>query len=179
VFFFFLMHQYIVIGRHKPKAEEPNPALYRIKVFAPNAVIARSRFWYYMSKLHKVKRATGEIVETHEVFEANPNHIKNYGFWIRYDSRTGTHNMYKEYRDVTLTAAVKKMYADLASRHRARSSSIHIIRTAIVKASDCRRATSQQFHDSSIKFRLLHRIPRASDKAHKSIFKAKRPSTFF
>jgi large subunit ribosomal protein L18Ae len=43
------------------------------------------------------------------VFEKNPNTIKNFGMWIRYDSRSGTHNMYKEYRDCTVNGAVEKM----------------------------------------------------------------------
>jgi len=151
-----------------------------MKLFAENGVVARSRFWYYLSRLHKVKRTTGEILETREIFERNPNNVKNFGFWLRYDSRTGTHNMYKEYRDTTLTGAVKKMYCEMASRHRARRSSIHIVRTAVVKASAVKRANTQQFTNSNqIKFRLLHRVPRPSDKAHKAIFKAKAPSTFF
>lgn len=87
--------------------------------------------------------------------------------------------MYKEYRDVTLTGAVKKMYADLASRHRARRSSIQIVKTAVVKAADTKRAYTQQFHTNDIKFRLLHRINRPSAKEFRSTFKATRPVTFF
>jgi len=173
------MHHYLIVGRVRPTERRPNPTIYRMKLFAANAVVARSRFWYYLSRLHKVKPTTGEILETHEIFEKNPNHVKNFGFWIRYDSRTGTHNMYKEFRDTTLTGAVKKMYAELAARHRARHSSIHIIRTAVVKAADVKRANTQQFIGGNLKFRLLHRVPRSSDKAHKSIFKAQAPSTFF
>ena len=37
--------------------------------------------------------------------------MKNYGIWLRYDSRSGTHNMYKEYRDVSLDGAVQQMCA--------------------------------------------------------------------
>ncbi|KAI7724561.1 hypothetical protein M8C21_030440, partial [Ambrosia artemisiifolia] len=29
----------------------------------------------------------------------NPTTIKNYGIWLRYQSRTGYHNMYKEYKE--------------------------------------------------------------------------------
>ena len=35
--------------------------------------------------------------------------IKNYGITIRYNSRSGTHNMYKEYRSVSLCDAVDQM----------------------------------------------------------------------
>jgi len=174
-----IMHHYLIIGRPRPNVSHPNPTIYRMKIFAENAVTARSRFWYYLSRLHKVKKATGEVLETHEIFEKNPNNVKNFGFWIRYDSRTGTHNMYKEYRDTTLTGAVKKMYAEMASRHRARRPSIHIVRTAQVKAADVKRTNTQQFVTQNIKFRILHRVPRSSDKSHKSIFKHKAPTTFF
>ena len=173
------IHQYEVVGRHKVTEKMPNPKVYRMKLFAPNTVVARSRFWYYLSLLKKVKRANGEIVGVNEIFEKNPNHIKNFGMWIRYDSRSGTHNMYKEYRDVTLNGAVEQMYSELASRHRARTSSIQIVRTAELKASDCKRARVTQFHDNDIKFRLCHRIPRASSKQFKKTFKSTRPATFF
>jgi len=173
------MRQFLIIGRHKPTEAAPVQPVYRMKIFAPNSVIARSRFWYYMSLLKKVKKANGEIVEMHEVFEKNPNYIKNFGFWIRYDSRSYTHNMYKEYRDVTLTGAVKKMYADMASRHRARRSSIQIVKTAVVAAKDTKRANTQQFHDNNLRFRLLHRINRPSSRTFRSTFKAQRPCSFF
>jgi len=176
-----VMHEYVIYGRRKPTEKYPEEEcpVYRMRLFAPDSVIARSRFWYYLSLLKKVKKANGEIVSVHEIYEKNANYVKNFGFWIRYDSRSGTHNMYKEYRDVSLVGAVKKMYADLASRHRARRSSIQIIRTAVVAAKDTRRASTQQFHDPHLKFKLLHRVPRASSKTYRKTFTAQRPNTFF
>jgi len=41
-----------------------------------------------------------------QVYEKKPLTIKNFGIWLRYDSRSGTHNMYREYRDLTTGAAV-------------------------------------------------------------------------
>jgi hypothetical protein len=76
------MHQYVVVGRHKVKLRfflslcygllqvddaNPNPKVYRMKLFASNSVIARSRFWYYMKLLRKVKRQNGEIISVNEV----------------------------------------------------------------------------------------------------------------
>lgn len=54
--------EYQVIGRHLPTGDVPNPKLYRMRIFAPNEVVAKSRFWYYLRQLHKVKKASGEIV---------------------------------------------------------------------------------------------------------------------
>ena len=52
--------------------------------------------------------------------------VKNFGIWLRYDSRSGTHNMYKEFRDLSRADAVKSLYQDMAARHRARFRSIHV-----------------------------------------------------
>merc|ERR1712000_173715 len=158
------MKQFEVTGRRKPSETEPEPTIFRMKIFAPNTVMAKSRFWYYLSLLKKIKRANGEILETHELFEKNPNTVKNFGIWIRYDSRSGTTNMYKEYRDTTLTGAINQMYTEMASRHRARRSVVQIIRTAVVPAKACKRENTLQFHNSKIRFRLLHRIPRKPKK---------------
>ncbi|DBA04875.1 TPA: hypothetical protein N0F65_006877 [Lagenidium giganteum] len=110
--------------------------------------------------------------------EKNKRIVKNYGIWIRYNSRSGTHNMYKEYRDLTLCGAVEQMYAELAGRHRARPRSIQIMRTAILAAKDTKKVNVQQFHDSKIKFPLSHRLPRPANKNQRTTFKASRPCTF-
>ena len=41
-----------------------------------------------------------------QVHEKTPLKVKNFGIWLRYDSRSGTHNMYREYRDLTTSGAV-------------------------------------------------------------------------
>ena len=61
-----------------------------------------------------------------QISEKHPLKVKNFGLWIRYDSRSGTHNMYKEYREMSRTAAVESLYSDMAARHRARFRSIHV-----------------------------------------------------
>ena len=49
-----------------------------------------------------------------QIHEKKPTTIKNFGVWVRYQSRTGYHNMYKEYRDTTLNGAVEQLYQVLA-----------------------------------------------------------------
>ncbi len=56
-----------MIGRHLPTEGNPTPSLYRMRIFAPNVVIAKSRFWYFLRGLRKVKKATGEIVSVNVV----------------------------------------------------------------------------------------------------------------
>jgi large subunit ribosomal protein L18Ae len=69
-----------------------------------------------------------------QIFERNPTTVKNYGIWVRYQSRTGYHNSYKEYRDTTLNGAVEQMYQEMGSRHRVRAPCLQIIKTATITA---------------------------------------------
>merc|ERR1711977_490052 len=78
--------EYQVIGRHLPSEANPAPKLYRMRIFAPNTVVAKSRFWYFLMKLRKVKKANGEIVSLNVIHEKRPMKVKNFGIWIRYDS---------------------------------------------------------------------------------------------
>lgn len=61
------LNEYQVIGRHLPTETNPTPKLYRMRIFAPNTVVAKSRFWYFLMKLRKVKKANGEIVSLNVV----------------------------------------------------------------------------------------------------------------
>ena len=56
-----------------------------------------------------MKKANGQILSVSEIFQRHPTTIKNFGIWVRFQSRTGYHNMYKEYRDVTLNGAVEQV----------------------------------------------------------------------
>ena len=100
----------------------------------------------------------------HQIHEKRPLKVKNFGIWIRYDSRSGTHNMYKEYREMSRTDAVEAMYQDMAARHRSRFRSIHVrpsststkyqisILTLLCRFSkllSLRRATTSSDHTSS------------------------------
>lgn len=38
-----------------------------MRIFAPNTVVAKSRFWYFLAKLRKVKKANGEVVSLNQV----------------------------------------------------------------------------------------------------------------
>lgn len=168
------MIEYQVIGRKLPSEQDAAPQLYKMRIFAPNEVVAKSRFWYFLRQLKKVKKANGEIVNCSIITEKKPLKVKTLGVWLRYDSRSGTHNMYKEYRGMSRAEAVKLCYMDLAARHRVRFRSIQIIRVAEVAAADVRRPYIKQLLDSKIKFPLPHNVERA----FKPIFAGKRPSTF-
>ncbi len=148
-----------------------------IQVFAENRVNAVSKFWYLIHQMRKMKKSTGEILDVNEIRGKNCRIIKHYGVWLRYDSRSGTHNMYREYRDLTLCGAIDQLYSEMAGRHRVRPRSIQIMKTGIVAAKDTKRAHVQQFQKSNIKFPLPHRILRAPAKKYRATFLAKRPCT--
>ncbi|KAH7441905.1 hypothetical protein KP509_03G061300 [Ceratopteris richardii] len=174
----FRFHQYQVVGRALPTATDEQPKIYRMKLWATNEVRAKSKFWYFLRKLKKVKKSHGQILAINEIFEKKPTTIKNYGIWVRYQSRTGYHNMYKEYRDTTLNGAVEQMYDEMASRHRVRAPCIQIIKTATVHSKLCKRENTKQFHDSTIKFPLTHHKIRPPTRKLKTTYKASRPNTF-
>ena len=113
-----------------------------------------------------------------EIFERRPNHVKTFGIVLRYQSRTGNHNMYKEYRDVSLNGAVSQLHAEMAGNHRASPDTISIIITAVLnKKKEIRRPRSLQFR-GSIKFPILRTTTRASHRRYHSVFRATRPNTF-
>ena len=103
--------------------------------------------------------------------------MKNFGIWFRYESRTGTHNAYKEFRELKLADAINTCYQDMAGRSRAKAVAIQILKTAEVKPEDCKRTIVKQFHSQSIRFPLPHRVAK-TPKAFKTTFKASRPTTF-
>merc|ERR1711959_459853 len=134
--------QYEVVGRHVPTERDPNPKAYRIKLFSKNEANAKSRFWYFIRRVVKMKKAHGEILQIREIFEKHPSKVS------------------KEYRALTVNDAIGQMYQEMAGRHRARFSSIHVIKAKEVAASECLRANTKQYLNASIKFPLPHRVPR-------------------
>ena len=173
--------QYQVIGRFVPNAkygeDSPQCKVYRMNLFAKNKVVARSRFWYFMGRLCRVKKANGQIVSVSQIFEKSPERVKNFGIWFRYESRTGTHNAYKEYREMALTDAINACYMDMAGRSRAKQVAIQILKTAELTPSECKRPLITQYLNQKIKFPPPHRVAK-TPKEFKSTFKASLPSTF-
>ena len=63
--------QYQVVGRFVPNEKYPEDSamckVYRMNLFAKNKVVARSRFWYFMKRLCRVKKANGQIISVSQV----------------------------------------------------------------------------------------------------------------
>ena len=56
------LSEYTIVGRKLPSKEVKNPPLFKMTIFAPNTVVAKSRFWYFLSQLKKIKKSQGEVV---------------------------------------------------------------------------------------------------------------------
>merc|ERR1711920_885320 len=168
--------QYQVVGRHVPTEAKPDPPLFRMKMWAKDTVKAKSKFWYFLTKLRKVKKSNGQLIAINEITDRSPTTVSNYAIWIRYQSRTGFHNMYKEYRDTTLNGAVEQMYQEMASRHRVRLPCIQIIKTAAIEDDKCKRLGTTQFHDEKIAFPIMKKIMRPPSKSQRTVFKYTRPT---
>ena len=88
-----------------------------MRIFAADSVVAKSRFWYYLRKLNKVKRAHGEILACTEVniinlqqlHPRNPTKVKFFGIVTTYKSKFGHHTSYKEFRATNENTAVSQL----------------------------------------------------------------------
>merc|ERR1719502_82100 len=130
----------------------------------------------YQKRLRATK-ANGQIISVSQIYEKTPQKVKNFGVWFRYESRTGSHNAYKEYRELALTDAINALYQDMAGRSRAKAGAIQILKTAELTPEECKRPIIKQFHSKKIKFPLPHRVAKIP-KEFKTTFKASRPTTF-
>ena len=173
------INQYLVMGRKTPTEQDPSPKVYALRLFAPNEVVAKSKFWYHLRRQLKTKSAQGQILSVNQIFERRPNHVKTYGIVLRYQSRTGIHNMYKEFRDISLNGAVSQLHMEMAGNHRASRDTISIIRTAVLSSKDdLRRGKTHLFRDNGLKFPITRTVARASQARYRAIFKGSKPRTF-
>ena len=133
---------------------------------------------YFLSRLKKVKKANGQIIACNEIFEEDVTSLKNYGVWIRYQSRTGFHNAYKEYREVSMNKAVDALYEEMASRHRVRAPCLQIIKIAQVADEDVKRDNTIQFlgRKEPVSFPVVNKVLRPDAKSQKTTFKYSRPN---
>ena len=161
-----------------------------MRVFARDQVLARSKFWYFMKRQHKVRKIQGEIVSTSEIHERNASAVRNYGIYFRYLTRTDTVNMYKEFRSNTLCNAVSQLYNELAGKHSGRAETVQIIRTRVVNkmavpgstfdVPTLARGNTIAFtkKGGEARFPVTDRRKRAPYADLKSTFKANRPTLF-
>eukprot|EP01083_Nonionella_stella_P042458 114669_1 len=170
------LRYYVVVGRAKPTKTNPEPKIYRLKVFARNDVRAKSKFWYHIANFDRLKRANGQILAVHRILDPEPLRVKNFGFWLKYQSRSGIHNMYREYRALTVEVAAQKLFDDMAGRHKAKAANIHIIDVREISDHEVKRDKIKQFLTPGLKFKNPFKVPRAATRRQFRVF-TKRPIT--
>ena len=152
----FLKH-FQVVGRETPTPKNPCPTVYKYEVFAPNFVVAQSRFWKLMRERNKVKQVNGDILSCTTVKDKKIK-ARTYNVdMVYYSQRCGYTHMSKEYRDVSKAGAVSQAYNDLASRHRARYHNIDIAAVKSIAAKDVKRVAIRQYLNKNLSFPLMRK----------------------
>lgn len=171
-----MLSKYIVFGRRLPNERIPSPEVYKMTIYAKNEIAANSRFWYHLNILKKIKKTKGEIVLCKRV-EEDDTHVKNFGVVLRFRSRVGQHNMYREVRETTSARAVEKIYADLAGQCRTRALDIQIINVnEITNPEDLRREKTIIFNDANVAFPHPFPLAHAKRSARVKPFQTRRPT---
>ena len=173
--------QFLVFGRALPTDKNPNPAVIVVKVIAPNEAVARSRFWKLNKRDHKLKRSHGEVLKIQEVHDKTKTITKNFGIFLKYRSHTGVHNMFKEYRDVSMKGAIDQMYNEIAGNYKASSERVDIVKTVELKKEELkiRNPRCLQWVDTeSIQYPLWRKTARPTHVKYASHFAKRRPVIF-
>lgn len=101
---------FLIVGRKKVKEDtESDNKIYKMRIFAKDEVHAKSKFWYFLRKMNKIKKANGEVLAVSEIFEKDPSTVKTFGIVVNYKSKFGHHTLYKEFRSTSLNGAVTQM----------------------------------------------------------------------
>ncbi|TNJ29452.1 Ribosomal protein L18a [Giardia muris] len=146
-----MMQKYVVYGRKLPSEQEPAPEVYKMVIYAPNEIVAKGRFWYHLKSLKKIKKTRGEVLDC-QLVEEPCDQVKNFGILLRYRSRTGQHNMYREVRETTSARAMHLVYSQMAGQHRVRYNDIQVIKVSEVADADVRREKVAVFTRPGVKF---------------------------
>ncbi len=65
------VHQFLIVGRHHPTEKNPSPKVFKMRIFASDSIRAKSKFWHFLKKMSKTKKATGEVLAVNEVRNKN------------------------------------------------------------------------------------------------------------
>ena len=107
------VRHYLIVGRLKQSEKtlkfKNREKVFKMRIFAKNPVLAKSKFWYFLRKMNKVKKSNGEILACSEIHERNPTRVKTFGIVIAYRSKFGHHTLYKEFRSTSLNGAVSQL----------------------------------------------------------------------
>ena len=103
------IRHFLVVGRKKQTETSQENKIYKMRIFAKDRIHAKSKFWYFLRRMNKVKKSNGEILACSEIHERNPTRVKTFGIVIAYRSKFGHHTLYKEFRSTSLNGAVSQL----------------------------------------------------------------------
>ena len=170
--------EFLVFGRQKPDEQNPSPKIVAIRVFAKNPVLAKFKFWSMARKESKLKRTKGEIIRVSEVFDRPENKGLNYGIYVRYRSKKGIHNAYKEFRAVNKKDAIDKMYNEMGGCHKCPSKDIEIIKIDLLTQEQLRVRKPRCLlwsNTAKINYPIWKRTGRKSERKFENVFNRSRP----
>lgn len=58
------LNEYQVIGRRLPTDSAPEPKLFRMRIFAPNTVVAKSRYWYFYKNCTRSRKPLVKLFQS-------------------------------------------------------------------------------------------------------------------
>ena len=173
--------QFLIYGRALPTEKNPQPKVCVAKLFAKNEAFARSHFWKLNLRNHKLKKSHGEIIKIQEIHEKEHLAAKNIGVFLRYKSRSGIHNLFKEFRNVTVKGAVNQLYSEMAGAYHIDNEKVQIINTVELEKDDLRIKNPRclQWNDTNnLAFPLWRKTSRKTHLKYRSNFSAHKPTVF-
>lgn len=171
--------QFLIYGRALPTEKNPEPKVCVAKVFAKNEAFARSKFWRLNLKDHKLKRTHGEILKIQEIHEKPTSVARNFGIFLKYRSRTGIHNIFKEFRDVSLAGAVSQMYNEMGGNYKVNAEKVQVINTVELSTDQLkvRNPRCLQWADATkIAYPIWRKTIRKTNAKYSTNFASKRPT---
>lgn len=149
--------EFRIHGSKLPTEKEPSPQVFVSSVFAPNSVVAESRFFKLLNKQYKIKATKGVVIKIEEVEQDNDYVMKNYGIKFLYRTRTGLLNGYKETRHINRVLAVSSFYNEFGSKHKLNSHEIYIISVDQLADEDVTKTRVLSFVGKDVKFPIFNK----------------------
>lgn len=147
--------EFKVYGCKKPSEKEPQPQLFTATIFAPNSVVAQSKFFKIMTKQYKIKASNGLIAKIEEVEQDNDFVVKNYGIRFTYRTVTGLCNAYKEIRHINKTLAIESLYNEFGSKHKLNHHEFYIVEVKQLSDDEVTKSRVLSYVGKDVKFPIF------------------------
>lgn len=119
--------EYKIYASSIPTKDIPSPQIFTSNIFAKNELIARSRFNRLINSEQKIKSTKSVILKIEEIIDNSELRVRNFGINIKYRSKAGVHNIYKEVRATSRCSAISNLFNSMAGTHKVTNDLIDII----------------------------------------------------